>query len=311
MREDERAVTARLRAASGDDLAGVFAFGDSEEMADRLLGWVLHGAKRATAGLLADYGDDEPLPQVGDRWGLLDGRGAPQAVVETVEVRVGPVASVDPAFAWDEGENDRTREGWLADHRAFFRRQGVADPDGAEAVFERFRVVWPQPDDVTWLADGVRETRPDERAWIVETLTRRWGGTDVVSRGALIDAATLPALVAERDGVPAGLLTFLPRPEGQTEIVTVDAFPAGAGTAGRLLDGVAALGRRNGWRRLWVVTTNDNTPALRAYQRRGFDLVALHRNAVVRSRERKPRIPATGVDGIPIDHELELELRLA
>lgn len=116
--------------------------------------------------------------------------------------------------------------------------------------------------------------------------------------------------MAERDGRRVGLLTFRPRPGGDTEIVTVDAFPTGAGTGGRLLTAIAELGRRNGWRRLWLITTNDNTRALRAYQRHGFDLVALHRNAVERSRELKPQIPATGFDGIPITHELELELRL-
>jgi hypothetical protein len=38
--------------------------------------------------------------------------------------------------------------------------------------------------------------------------------------------------------------------------------------------------------------------------------VALHRDALDRSRELKPSIPATGHDGIPRRHELELELRL-
>ncbi|MFB4265695.1 hypothetical protein [Nonomuraea sp. GTA35] len=45
------------------------------------------------------------------------------------------------------------------------------------------------------------------------------------------------------------------------------------------------------------------------YQRYGFDLVALHRNAMDRVRAIKPDIPAES-DGIPIRHELELELLL-
>ena len=309
---DEDAALAQVRADSGmSDVRGVFAFGDSEQMADDLLDCVRHGRKRATAGLVAEYeAENEPLPQVGDRWGVLDGRGSARVVIETTDVRVGVVVSVDAAFAWDEGENDRTRDGWLDAHRRFFRRQGAADPDHEPCVFERFRVVWPRRDDTEWLADGVREVRVDERGWMVDTLARRWGGTDVVSRGVLLDAGHLPALVAERDGMPAGLLTFLPRPGGDTEIVTIDAFPSGAGTGGALLDAVIELGRRNGWRRLWLVTTNDNTTALRFYQRHGFDLVAVHRGALVRSRELKPRIPLIGHDGIALDHELELELRL-
>jgi hypothetical protein len=49
---------------------------------------------------------------------------------------------------------------------------------------------------------------------------------------------------------------------------------------------------------------------LRFYQRYGFDLVGVHRNAVAGSRALKPSIPEIGLDGIPIRHELELELPL-
>jgi hypothetical protein len=70
------------------------------------------------------------------------------------------------------------------------------------------------------------------------------------------------------------------------------------------------LARRTGWRRLWLVTTNDNTAALRFYQRAGWELVAFHHNALAQSRVLKPSIPQMGLDSIPIRHELELELPL-
>jgi hypothetical protein len=55
--------------------------------------------------------------------------------------------------------------------------------------------------------------------------------------------------------------------------------------------------------------TNDNTTALRFYQRRGFDLVAVHRGAVTRARAELKRTPLE-VDGIPIRPEIELEIEL-
>jgi Acetyltransferase (GNAT) family len=83
---------------------------------------------------------------------------------------------------------------------------------------------------------------------------------------------------------------------------------------------VAARGRRSsrrslrpreaGCRRVWLITTNDNLRALRFYQRRGFRLVAVHPDALARSRELKPSIPEIGLDGIPLRDELELELLL-
>lgn len=131
-----------------------------------------------------------------------------------------------------------------------------------------------------------------------------------MTRGRVLVPAELPAIVAERDGERVGLLTFRPRPGGDTEIVTVDALRPGAGIGTALLGAVAELGRRSGWRRLWLITTNDNTSALRFYQRRGYGLFALHRDAVTAGRELKPSIPLLGNDGIPLRHELELELLL-
>jgi uncharacterized protein YhfF len=83
---------------------------------------------------------------VGDLWVAADAAGRPRALLRTTEVRVGPLSSVDDAFAWDEGEGDRSRAMWLADHEAFFRRQlptlGLElDPD-MPTVFERFEVVY-------------------------------------------------------------------------------------------------------------------------------------------------------------------------
>ena len=122
-------------------------FGDSAELADELLDLVLHGPKRATAGSVAAFEQEgEPLPTVGDLWIAADASGRPRAVLRTTEVRTGPLSTVDDAFAWDEGEGDRSRATWLKDHEAFFRRQlptlGIEfDPD-MQTVFERFEVVY-------------------------------------------------------------------------------------------------------------------------------------------------------------------------
>ena len=123
-------------------------FGDSARLVDELLALVIDGRKRATVGLVSDYVDDgEPLPRVGGHLISCDGGGVPRVVLRTVELRLGPFNSVDAAFAWDEGEGDRTRESWLTDHRLYFDRvraaQGRTWDEAEAAVFERFMVVWP------------------------------------------------------------------------------------------------------------------------------------------------------------------------
>ena len=131
-----------------EDEPPVEQFGDHAALADELIGLVLDGTKRATAGLVGDFArEGEPLPRIGGHWIACDATGTPRAVLRTTELRLGPLQSVDDAFAWDEGEDDRTRASWLAGHLAYFTRtqeaRGSAWSDDLEVVFERFSVVWP------------------------------------------------------------------------------------------------------------------------------------------------------------------------
>ena len=142
-----RAFKADTGASAGD--YAVCSFGDSPAMADELLQLVLLGIKRATASLALEYeGTGEPMPEVGDHVVVLDGQGRPRCVWRTTGIEVKPLNAVDDAFAFDEGEGDRTRDGWLNDHRTYFTRQaerdGFAMSDDILTVFERFTVVWPR-----------------------------------------------------------------------------------------------------------------------------------------------------------------------
>lgn len=130
--------------------ADLSCFGDSVELADELIDLVLQGQKRASAGTLAEYeSKGVAVPEVGDRWIACDGHGRSRAVIETTEVRVGPLSSVDEEFAWDEGEGDRTRADWLQAHTTYFTRTHAAreipfHPD-IPVAFERFDVVYQEP----------------------------------------------------------------------------------------------------------------------------------------------------------------------
>ncbi|MGI5155706.1 GNAT family N-acetyltransferase [Microbispora sp. CA-102843] len=153
----------------------------------------------------------------------------------------------------------------------------------------------------------VRPLTAEDVTWVRELFTERWGGVVSVSRGVAHDTTALPGFVALLDGERAGVATY--RIAGrECELVTLDSVREGVGVGGALVDAVAGAAHAAGAVRLWLVTTNDNLRALRFYQRYGFDLVAVHRDAVARSRELKPSIPEIGLHGIPLRHELELEL---
>jgi ribosomal protein S18 acetylase RimI-like enzyme len=150
----------------------------------------------------------------------------------------------------------------------------------------------------------VRPLRPDDRDWVRDSIAERWGSPTVVAHGVVYEPSSLPGLVAEDNGRPVGLLTFIL--EGnECEIVTIDAFDEGRGVGTALIDSVKGLGHD----RLWLITTNDNSRAQRFYERVGFRLVRVHQGAVERSRELKPEIPLVSADGTPIRDELEYEFR--
>ncbi len=142
-----------------------------------------------------------------------------------------------------------------------------------------------------------------------ERLTERWGSPVIVSRGTVHRAAELPGFVAVEGGrlVGAALVSWTDR---ECEIVSLDSWMSGLAVGTALVDAVLREAERTRVRRVWLVTTNDNTRALRFHQKVGFRLVALHADAIARSRMLKPEIPDVGCDGIPIRDEIELEIRL-
>jgi len=118
-----------------------FAFGDTSEMADELLALVVAGTKTATCSALSAYGaKGEPIDEVGKRGIVLDGHGRPACVIETCEVAIKRFDEVDAAFAYDEGEGDRSLAYWRSEHERFFRKYDVFSEDML-LVCERFRLI--------------------------------------------------------------------------------------------------------------------------------------------------------------------------
>ncbi len=120
-------------------------FGDSVKLADELINLVVNGSKRAMAAAVAAYvRDGDPLPSVGQRSIATDGTGRARALVVTTDVRIGPLSSGDEAFAWDEGEGDRSLGWWIEAHDAYFRREsailGYEFSADLPVVFSRFAV---------------------------------------------------------------------------------------------------------------------------------------------------------------------------
>lgn len=129
--------------ADGSYTAEAFAE-ELPEVATELALLVRDGPKRATTSVLADWeADGEPLPQVGAHSVVIDGAGAAVCVIRTTAVEMRRFGDVDEAFAWDEGEGDRTLAWWRQAHIDYFAGIGTTITDDTMMVLERFDLVWP------------------------------------------------------------------------------------------------------------------------------------------------------------------------
>jgi ribosomal protein S18 acetylase RimI-like enzyme len=135
-----------------------------------------------------------------------------------------------------------------------------------------------------------------------------WHAESVVAHDEVMYPARHPGFVALRDGEIVGHISY--RGDGdRCEIVSINAQPQHAGIGSRLMEAAVAAARDEGYKVVWLTTTNDNLDALRFYQRRGFRISAIRRGAVDRARETlKPKIPVIGSYGIKMSDELDLVL---
>jgi uncharacterized protein YhfF len=103
----------------------------------RTLALILQGKKTATCWSAADGLKGS---EVGKAWAVKDGAGVVRCVLETTELTQRRFDEVDAAFAFEEGEDDRTLASWRAAHENYFTRNGGFAPDMLLNC-ERFRLV--------------------------------------------------------------------------------------------------------------------------------------------------------------------------
>ena len=136
---------------------------------------------------------------------------------------------------------------------------------------------------------------------------KSWGSFFIVAHRELFDVRILPCFVATSD--KGGILgyCYYRKHGNEYEIMAIEAVKPNSGVGSALIKAVAAKAQSEGCRRVYLQTSNDNTHALRFYQRRGFVICDVRLNEFEYLRKLKPEIPLIGDNDIPIMHEIELE----
>ena len=100
-------------------------FGTPGTSRKKLTDLVLHGNKRATAGLLREYEfEGEVIEHVGELLALIDDNGVHVGTLRVTKVDVSPFGEVPDEFALAENEGDLTAEDFRNSHLAYWSRNG-------------------------------------------------------------------------------------------------------------------------------------------------------------------------------------------
>ena len=155
----------------------------------------------------------------------------------------------------------------------------------------------------------IRRIDQTNRKQIDAFIVRQWYTLQMVVHGESIDLGTADGFYACDGDEIIGLITWKQFGK-EIEILSLDSLLEAHGIGTALLNEVIREAKEIDVEKIRLITTNDNLPALRFYQKRGFDMVHIYRNALEQARKIKPEIPLIGMDGIPLKHEIELNLML-
>ena len=155
---------------------------------------------------------------------------------------------------------------------------------------------------------SIQQIDQTNREEINTFIRQQWFSLEMVVHGEKIDLGTADGWFVREDGEIIGLITYRII-DKEMEILSLDSLRERQGIGTALLEQAVKAAKISGCHRIMLITTNDNLNALQFYQKRGFDMVALYWNTVEAARKLKPEIPMLGDNGIPIKHEIELEMR--
>ena len=153
-----------------------------------------------------------------------------------------------------------------------------------------------------------REATLAERAAALELFRRDFGRTSIASFGEVIPLDETSTIVADMQGDISGALAWKPRDNAlQIVALATDPMWQRSGVGGHLVAEAEMMARRTGATRVVLATTNDNLPALYFYQRRGYRITEVVRDAW---RDHAELTIGVGFANIPVLDELRLEKAL-
>ena len=155
----------------------------------------------------------------------------------------------------------------------------------------------------------IKELEQKYRNQVYKFMKNEWGDLTIISLGKIYYAEKLNGFVALNQEKVVGFVLYHVE-NNECEIIALysDIENNGIGTA--LIKTMKDFAVKNNFKRLFLITTNDNVRAISFYQKNEFSIATIHVDTIKNSRKLKPQIPLYADNGLPIRDELEFEFKL-
>jgi uncharacterized protein YhfF/predicted acetyltransferase len=261
-----------------DDLRAI-EFGSPGKSRETIVNFVVHGNKRATAGMAAEYETEgEVIEYIGECLAMLDNDSQHIATLQVTRVEISRFADVPDEFALAEAEGDLNAADFRASHYDFWTRAGETITDDTminqiyfDLLSHRLRGL--DPSDAEWITLACQDQEVQRWTKVPKPYIREHADSFIKNKNGDLAAW---AIVDSRSQEPVGVIGIHHIKDGVASIgYWVAPWGRKSGAASTALRIIPTLARRIGnAHTLQATIAETNTASQRTAERAGFALIS-------------------------------------
>ena len=260
-----------------DDLRAI-EFGSPGKSRETIVNFVVHGQKRATAGMAAEYETEgEEVEYIGECLAMLDNDSRHIATLQVTRVDISRFADVPDEFALAEAEGDLNAADFRVSHYDFWTRAGETITNDTminqiyfDLLSHRLRNL--ESSDAEWITRACQDEEVQRWTKVPRPYTREHAESFIENKNGELAAW---AIIDSRSQEPVGMIGIHHVINGVASIgYWVAPWGRKSGAASTALRIIPTLARRIGKAHtLHATIAETNTASRRTAERAGFTLL--------------------------------------
>ena len=260
-----------------DDLRAI-EFGSPGKSRETIVNFVVHGKKRATAGMAAEYETEgEEVEYIGECLAMLDNDSRHIATLQVTRVDISRFADVPDEFALAEAEGDLNAADFRVSHYDFWTRAGETITNDTminqiyfDLLSHRLRNL--ESSDAEWITRACQDEEVQRWTKVPRPYTREHAESFIENKNGELAAW---AIIDSRSQEPVGMIGIHHVINGVASIgYWVAPWGRKSGAASTALRIIPTLARRIGKAHtLHATIAETNIASRRTAERAGFTLI--------------------------------------